>query len=348
MTHLRVFIIFIFFVSFNSYSKKEVIWKINNDHSEIIFEVPYLGVSSVSGRFNSFTGKAHFNDLIDPLAKKVWITIDTNSIFTGNNMRDGHLKSNNFFKIKKYPTISFQSEDITPISPGKYRIKGILKIKDKVKKIIVDYFMSEDVKDTWGKTSRFIKFEMNILRSEFGLDWNKIVTGESFLVGDTVKVKGQFQIQPLASLTASNKHMIPNTIDTELKDKLRTGVITQSQYNEIKAQVKKNIAQPKIHGERTKGSMAINMSNNTNKVDSTDNTCPEKNNKKSLQWMIWFFVLSAFGFFGSIIATIQFKNLFLKSKKYEETNFFGLITDIPVLMAVFLYSCAVWYVGWQN
>jgi polyisoprenoid-binding protein YceI len=65
-------------------------WKINSDHSEIFFRVPYLNISEVTGRFNSFSGSA---ELGEKEAKHVFLQIYSSAIDTGNRLRDGHLKS---------------------------------------------------------------------------------------------------------------------------------------------------------------------------------------------------------------------------------------------------------------
>ncbi len=124
MNLFKILVTFSFFISLLTQSEAQDIWRINKDHSEIIFEVPYLGISSISGRFNSFQGGATFNNADDLLPVKIWLMIRSKSIFTSNNMRDGHLRSSDFFRAKKYPLITSDSKNITIIYSRVYKSLG--------------------------------------------------------------------------------------------------------------------------------------------------------------------------------------------------------------------------------
>src|SRR5690606_18454961 len=93
MRHLTIFLFFLF-----SVSSFAATWVSNPDHSEILFQVPYMGVSEVTGRFNDFRAEVLMDE--DGPKGPLTVTITSASIDTGNKMRDGHLRSNDFFQAK--------------------------------------------------------------------------------------------------------------------------------------------------------------------------------------------------------------------------------------------------------
>jgi polyisoprenoid-binding protein YceI len=76
-------------------------------HTFPYFEINHLGFSTMRGRFGTTTGKI----ALDPAAKtgSIDVTIDTSSIDTGHAKRDAHLKSEEFFNVGKYPTLTYKA-----------------------------------------------------------------------------------------------------------------------------------------------------------------------------------------------------------------------------------------------
>jgi polyisoprenoid-binding protein YceI len=94
-------------------------------HSRLGFTIKHMGVSDFNGNFGKFetsitTSKADFSDAV------VELTADVNTINTGNEMRDGHLKSADFFETEKYPTLNFKSTSFKLVKGNKYKIMGNL------------------------------------------------------------------------------------------------------------------------------------------------------------------------------------------------------------------------------
>ncbi len=83
-------------------------YKIDTDHASVIFRVSHLGLSWVHGRFNEFSGDFSI-DKADPSKSRFNLTIQTKSIDTGVKKRDDHLRSDAFFDVEKYPTMTFKS-----------------------------------------------------------------------------------------------------------------------------------------------------------------------------------------------------------------------------------------------
>lgn len=190
-------------------------WQSNIDHSEILFKIPYMKVSEVSGRFKDFKASAELNnDSLD----SVTIAIDSSSVDTGHKMRDNHLKGHDFFKSKDFEKINFTSSKISKVAPGKFKIEGKLSIKDITRPAVFEAELSGNMKDTWGYDNRFAKFSGKINRRDFDMNWNKTLDQQEFLVGEVINISGVFQLQPASAITPNSKHMIPDTETIREKD----------------------------------------------------------------------------------------------------------------------------------
>jgi polyisoprenoid-binding protein YceI len=106
-------------------------------HSEIQFKVKHLMISTVSGNFSQFDARMEAEDELFTNAR-ISFEADVNSIQTGNEQRDGHLKSSDFFDASKYPKISFSSSSFTPKGESHYSMEGLLTIRVNSKLVALD------------------------------------------------------------------------------------------------------------------------------------------------------------------------------------------------------------------
>lgn len=159
-------------------------WKIDGSHSKIRFTTKYLLISDTDGEFKKFDGtvtssKPDFSDL------QATVTVDVNSITTDNEMRDGHLKSDDFFNAAKFPTIVFKSTGIKSVGDKKYMLTGTLTVRDVTKTVTLPLVYGGTVKDPYGNTKAGFKATGTINRQEYGLKWsNKAATGEAVVSDD--------------------------------------------------------------------------------------------------------------------------------------------------------------------
>lgn len=160
---------------------------IDASHSRVSFSVRHMMVSNTRGQFGKFTGQV-FLDEKDPKASNVSVEIDTASIDTADAKRDEHLKSPDFFDVKKFPKMSFKSTSVERSGAG-WKVVGDLTIKD-VKKpvtLTVDPIVKE-TKDPWGMVRRGTHAQTKIDRKEFGLSWNKALETGGVAVGDEITI----------------------------------------------------------------------------------------------------------------------------------------------------------------
>lgn len=162
-------------------------YKIDAAHSEVTFKVKHLMIASVTGQFKQFDGSlvAEKGDFTDA---KVNFEADVNSITTGNEQRDGHLKSDDFFAADKFPKLTFLSTDIQKLSDEKYNLTGNLTIRDVTKTVILDVTYGGQIVDPWGQTKLGFEVEGKINRKDFNLTWSATTETGGIVVSDEVKL----------------------------------------------------------------------------------------------------------------------------------------------------------------
>ena len=119
-------------------------WKIDPAHSGIYFSVKHI-FSSVYGFFEDFEGTTHFDP--DNLAASSFdFSVKVKSVNTNNNKRDGHLRSDDFFSVNKFPKMTFKSTRFTHKQGGQYVVEGQMTVKDVTKKVTipVTFFGTQD------------------------------------------------------------------------------------------------------------------------------------------------------------------------------------------------------------
>ncbi|HTH31555.1 MAG TPA: YceI family protein [Lacibacter sp.] len=166
-------------------------YKIDASHSDIIFKVKHLMITTVTGQFKSFdaTLTAEAEDFSDAA---VTFTADINSVDTRSEQRDTHLKSDDFFAADKYPQLKFISTSFTK-NGDDYIVKGDLTIRDVTKPIELKADFNGVVVDPWGQTKVGFEAEGKIKRKEFGLGWDAVTEAGGVVVSDEVKL--QFHVQ---------------------------------------------------------------------------------------------------------------------------------------------------------
>ena len=163
-------------------------WQIDPQHTAAGFAVKHLMISTVRGQFKGVTGTVNWEDQ-DISKSTVDITIDANTVDTSEPKRDADLKSDKFFDVAKYPTITFKSKKIEQVSAGKLKITGDLTIHGVTKEAVLDVEgPTPPVKDPWGNTRVAANATTKVNRQDFGVKWNANMDGGGVVVGDDVAI----------------------------------------------------------------------------------------------------------------------------------------------------------------
>ena len=112
-------------------------WSVDKAHSQLGFSITHLGISDIGGAFRSFDSKitASKEDFSDA---SIELTAEVGSINTGNDQRDGHLKSPDFFDAAKYPAFSFKSKSFTKVQGKQYKLTGDLTLHGVTKPVVLN------------------------------------------------------------------------------------------------------------------------------------------------------------------------------------------------------------------
>jgi polyisoprenoid-binding protein YceI len=161
-------------------------FQIDKTHSEAAFEVRHL-ISKVRGRFADFEGTIEYDEE-KPAQSKVNVTIQAASVDTNTPDRDKHLRSDDFFAVEQYPTLTFVSTAITPTGSGAFDVAGNLTMRGVTKPIVIPVSYLGKAQDPWGNEKVAFEGEVKLNRKDFGLNWNAAIEAGGFLVGDEVKV----------------------------------------------------------------------------------------------------------------------------------------------------------------
>jgi len=163
-------------------------WSLDPHHTSVAFSAKHLGVATVRGSFGQVTADLELNDPNDPTTGSGTVTVNTASITTGQEQRDGHLKSADFLDVEKYPEIVFKLKSVAP-DGDQFKVTGDLTIKGVTKEITLDYEHSGSVVDPFGNVKVGGTLTGTINRSDWGLTWNVPLGGGGFLVGEKVKLE---------------------------------------------------------------------------------------------------------------------------------------------------------------
>jgi polyisoprenoid-binding protein YceI len=163
-------------------------YKIDVDHSDIMFKVKHLMISTVSGIFKTFDATLEIDEN-DFTKAKVYFEADTTSVDTKNEQRDAHLKSDDFFNAEQFPKMTFKSTSVERKSGDEYILHGDLTIRDITKPVQLNVEFNGDVVDPWGKERKGFEITGKINRKEFGLKWSAVTEAGGLVVADDVKLQ---------------------------------------------------------------------------------------------------------------------------------------------------------------
>jgi len=175
-------------------------WVLDPTHSEVHFKIKHLMITNVTGSFDIFTVSAKTEEE-DFTRGKISFTADVNSISTGNEQRDGHLKSGDFFDAEKFPRIKFEATKATAIdNDGSFDLYGDLTIRDITKNVKLSVEFGGVVKDPYGNTKAGFTINGKINRKDFGLTWNAVTEAGGVVVSEEVRIVAEIQLveQPVA------------------------------------------------------------------------------------------------------------------------------------------------------
>lgn len=185
MYKFKFLVMVLFLVSSSLFA--QTMWTVDKTHSKVGFSVTHLVITDVEGYFKNYDAAITTNG-DDLTTANIDFTINTSSIFTDNNDRDNHLRSDDFFNSEKYPQMIFKSKSMKKASDNKYKLIGDFTVRDVTKQIELDVKFNGTVKDNRGNTKAGFKVTGEINRFDYNLKWNKAIEAGSLVVGKDVEL----------------------------------------------------------------------------------------------------------------------------------------------------------------
>ncbi len=168
-------------------------WSVDPTHSEVVFKIKHLMISTVTGRFNEFSATAETAspDSFDNTSN-IEFSANIASIDTKNEQRDTHLKSDDFFNAEKYPQLTFRGKTLH-LNGSEGTLEGDLTIRETTRPIALDVEFGGIVTDPYGQTKAGFTLTGKLKRKEFGLNWNAITEAGNVVVSDEIKLQVEVQ-----------------------------------------------------------------------------------------------------------------------------------------------------------
>ncbi len=160
-------------------------WTIDPVHSEVGFSVRHMMVSKVRGRFNTFSGELVTAD--DPTKSSVTAEIDLSSIDTGQEQRDAHIKSADFFEVETYPTMTYKSTGIR-VEDGEYVLDGDLTLKGVTRSVPLRLELNGFGPDAYGGYRAGFTATGELSRSDFNVSFNAPLQNGGVVVADKIQL----------------------------------------------------------------------------------------------------------------------------------------------------------------
>ncbi len=169
-------------------------WIIDPTHSEVHFKVKHLMISTVTGNFGTYEGSVETANDEDFAGAKVNFSADIDSISTGQEQRDGHLKSADFFDAENFPKLTFVSTSMDKVDDENYTLTGDLTIRGTTKQVTLKAEFGGIMGDFYGNTKAGFDISGKINRQDFGLTWGAVTEAGGVVVSDEVRLAFNIQV----------------------------------------------------------------------------------------------------------------------------------------------------------
>jgi polyisoprenoid-binding protein YceI len=175
-------------------------WQIDTSHSSVTAAAKHMMLTTVRGAFSGTSGVIDF-DPAKPEAGAIELRIPAESVNTGDEKRDGHLRSADFLDAATYPEVVFKSTKITPKGRNEFVVDGDLSIRGTTKPVAVDVELLGIAEDPRAGQRAVFDAKFSFDRTQWGLVWNMPIPS-GVLVGEKIKVEASVSATPTAQAGA--------------------------------------------------------------------------------------------------------------------------------------------------
>ena len=161
-------------------------WVADSAHSRVGFAVKHLGIATVRGNFETFSGELVVGD--DLASGRISATIEAASIDTQEPQRDEHLRSADFFDVAAYRQIAFAASGLRQTDDDEFEISGELTMHGVTRPIALHGTVLGVETDPWGQERVGIEITGQLSRGDYGMKFNQVLGSGNVLVSDKVKI----------------------------------------------------------------------------------------------------------------------------------------------------------------
>jgi polyisoprenoid-binding protein YceI len=161
-------------------------WAVDPAHSRVEFQVKHLGIATVRGNFGEFEGTLEIGEDLE--SAKAYGTVEVSSVNTGEEGRDAHLRSADFFDAEQHAQITFASKSITPVDDDTFEITGDLTLHGVTREVTLRAEVTGTEEDPWGNERVGLEITGQLDRSGYGMTFNQALGSGNVLVSDKVKL----------------------------------------------------------------------------------------------------------------------------------------------------------------
>lgn len=175
-------------------------YSIDKTHTDVIVAIKHMMVTTVRGKFGAIDGTLAL-DLDNPAASSGSFTVQTASLSTGVEQRDGHLRSADFLDVETYPAMTFVSTGVAA-KGGDYAVTGDLTVRGVTRQVTFDVEFLGAYKSMAGADRAGFHATAKINREDFGLTWNVALESGGWLVGKDLKVEIDLAVEAVPAVVA--------------------------------------------------------------------------------------------------------------------------------------------------
>ncbi len=177
-------------------------WTVDAAHSEVQFKVKHLMINTVTGAFKDYAVTVDSNGT-DFENAHVHFEAKVASIDTGIEMRDNHLRSDDFFNAERFPLMTFNSTSMVPTGENTFKLMGDLTIRDVTKPVVLNVEFGGSIVDPYGNHKAGFEITGTINRKDFNLLWNGMTEAGGIVVSDDVRLHLNIQLLKVETVEQS-------------------------------------------------------------------------------------------------------------------------------------------------
>ena len=174
------------------------VYEIDPAHTAVEFVGRHLMITKVRGRFSDVRGRITIAE--EPEDSHVEVEIGAASVSTGNDDRDTHLKSGDFFDVEHYPTIAFRSNAVRARPDNTWEVDGDLTVHGVTRPVALQVDFDGGGASPFGDQRIGFSAATDVNREDFGLTWNVALETGGMLVGKTARI--ELSVQAVAAAAA--------------------------------------------------------------------------------------------------------------------------------------------------